>query len=75
MTDVRNEVAPAAADERGPNPHGSFIWYELMTTDPEGAGTFYSAVVPGWKFGGLVPTDVDYRMIERSASARQGERR
>ncbi len=27
---------------------GRFIWHELMTTDPEAAGSFYSKVVP-WK--------------------------
>lgn len=45
------------------NSHGSFIWYELMTTDPEGAGRFYGDVV-GWTFGDPVPAgDVEYRMI------------
>ena len=41
-----------------PNPHGSFIWYELMTTDPSAAGRYYTDVV-GWtvaKFGGQVPS-------------------
>jgi predicted enzyme related to lactoylglutathione lyase len=27
--------------------HGSFAWYELMTTDMEAAKAFYAAVV-GW---------------------------
>ncbi len=27
---------------------GSFIWYELMTPDPDAAGKFYGAVL-GWK--------------------------
>lgn len=31
-----------------PRIHGSFIWYELMTTDPEAAKAFYEAVV-GWR--------------------------
>jgi len=45
------------------NPHGSFIWYELMTTDPEGAKRFYGDVI-GWTIGDPVPTgDVEYRMI------------
>jgi predicted enzyme related to lactoylglutathione lyase len=45
-----------------PNPHGSFIWYELMTTDTAAAGRFYSDVV-GWTigdFGGGVP---GYRIL------------
>jgi hypothetical protein len=45
------------------NAHGSFIWYELMTTDPEGARRFYGDVV-GWTFGDPVPAgDVEYRLI------------
>ena len=31
--------------ESGEN--GRFLWYDLMTTDPEGAQAFYAAVV-GW---------------------------
>ena len=45
------------------NPHGSFIWYELMTTDPEGAKRFYEAVV-GWTIGEPAPAgDIEYRML------------
>ena len=51
---------------------GGFIWYELMTTDPAAAGNFYSAVVKGWTFGDRVPTDVDYRMIQRSDGGNAG---
>ena len=29
------------------NSHGRFVWYELMTTDMEGAKAFYANVV-GW---------------------------
>jgi predicted enzyme related to lactoylglutathione lyase len=32
------------------NKHGEFIWYELMTTDPDAARAFYEPVV-GWKSG------------------------
>jgi predicted enzyme related to lactoylglutathione lyase len=41
-------------------PRGRFVWHELMTTDPDGASTFYSKVV-GWK---TEPSDHDpsYRM-------------
>ncbi len=28
--------------------HGSWIWYELMTTDVTGAKSFYESIVPGW---------------------------
>ena len=41
------------------NPHGSFIWYELMTPDPAAAKRFYDAVV-GW--------NIDDRCRSRRAS-------
>ena len=44
---------------------GSHIWYELMTTDPDGAKSFYGSIVPGWNFGDPIGGDQDYRMIER----------
>lgn len=49
------------------NPQGSFIWYELMTPDPDGSKAFYDAVV-GWAIDAetSVPGGaVDYRMIVR----------
>ena len=64
MTDVRTEAGPTLA-ERRPNPQGNFIWYELMTPDPEGAKAFYDAVV-GWNIGEAVPEFGGYRMIGRS---------
>ena len=30
------------------NPHGSFIWYELLTSDTAAAGRFYADVL-GWQ--------------------------
>lgn len=45
------------------NRHGSFIWYELMTTDAAAAERFYSDVV-GWRvepFGG--GGGMDYRIL------------
>lgn len=45
--------------------HGSFIWYELLTTDPLGAKAFYDTVV-GWDIDGASASpDMDYRMIKR----------
>lgn len=48
------------------NPVGSFIWYELMTSDADGASAFYASVV-GWKVGAnaMPQAGMDYRMIER----------
>ncbi len=45
------------------NPHGSFIWYELLTKDPSAAKAFYDDVV-GWNIDAERPSDdMDYRMI------------
>jgi uncharacterized protein len=65
MTDVRTEAAPAKAGASGPNPQGDFIWYELMTPDPEGSKAFYDALV-GWTIGEGAPEYNGYRMIGRS---------
>jgi predicted enzyme related to lactoylglutathione lyase len=65
MTDVRDEaVATAAANDRGSG-RGSFIWYELMTTEPDGAKAFYDAVV-GWNVETQSQFPNGYRMIGRS---------
>jgi predicted enzyme related to lactoylglutathione lyase len=68
MTDVRTQDAQTLTQEKptGPNPEGDFIWYELMTPDPEGSKAFYDAVV-GWEIGGEGPPEYGgYRMIGRS---------
>jgi hypothetical protein len=66
MTDVREASAPATQQNRtGPNPPGDFIWYELMTTDADGAKAFYDAVV-GWNFGEPAAEYNGYRMINTS---------
>jgi predicted enzyme related to lactoylglutathione lyase len=72
MTDVRDEAATAAPVESRGNSRGDFIWYELMTTDADAAGRFYSAVVQGWRFGERMPGDLDYRGIERSDGGNAG---
>ncbi|RST29883.1 VOC family protein [Sphingomonas ginkgonis] len=53
------------------NPHGSFIWYELMSPDPEGAKTFYDAVV-GWDIEPKPAGELDYRMIRRGDGGNAG---
>ena len=65
MSDVRETDAPSARSDNAPNPPGDFIWYELMTTDAEGAKAFYDAVV-GWTFSEGSPEYGGYRMINRS---------
>lgn len=73
MTDVRDDVAPAPKQEQhsGGKPQGDFIWYELMTSDADGARTFYDAVV-GWNIGESVPEYNGYRMIGRSDGGMAG---
>ena len=56
------------------NPPGSFIWYELLTTDSNAAATFYGAVV-GWKIAGQadpMEDGRDYRTIGRSDGGSAG---
>ena len=72
MTDLRTEAAPAASAGSPRNPHGSHIWYELMTSDPDGAKAFYDAVVPGWSIGDRLEGEQDYRMIGRSDGGSAG---
>jgi uncharacterized protein len=44
------------------NKHGDFIWYELMTTDADGARDFYQELV-GWNIEAAPSGPMDYRMI------------
>ncbi len=44
------------------NKHGDYIWYELMTTDPDGAAAFYGAVL-GWSFAPSGQSGMDYRLF------------
>jgi hypothetical protein len=62
MTDVR-DAAPAATEARA-SKSGSFIWYELMTPDPDAAKAFYDAVV-GWNVAAESQFPNGYRMIGR----------
>jgi uncharacterized protein YbaA (DUF1428 family) len=51
--------------EERPQEQGDFIWYELMTPDPDGAKAFYDAVV-GWNIEAQSNFPNGYRMIGRS---------
>ena len=57
------------------NPPGSFIWYELLTTDANAAAKFYGAVV-GWKIPDRAdpnaPAGRDYRMLGRDDGGNAG---
>ncbi len=48
------------ADSR--NPHGSFIWYELLTADPDAAAAFYGDVI-GWTAASAGQPGIDYRIF------------
>lgn len=54
-----------------PNPHGSFIWYELISPDPAASKAFYDAVV-GWDIEPEPAGDMDYRMIRKSGGGNAG---
>ena len=64
MTDVRDTAAPSTAQDNAPDHTGAFIWYELMTTDADGAKAFYDKVV-GWDIGQGEAAYQGYRMINR----------
>jgi predicted enzyme related to lactoylglutathione lyase len=44
------------------NPHGSFIWYELLTADPDAAAAFYGEVI-GWTAASAGQPGIDYRIF------------
>jgi predicted enzyme related to lactoylglutathione lyase len=53
------------------NPHGSFIWYELISPDPDASKAFYDAVV-GWDIEPAPAGEMDYRMIRRADGGNNG---
>lgn len=44
------------------NAHGEHIWYELLTSDPDAAGAFYTDVL-GWSIAPAGMEGIDYRII------------
>jgi predicted enzyme related to lactoylglutathione lyase len=50
---------------------GQFIWYELITPDPDAAKAFYDAVA-GWDIEPQPAGPLDYRMIRRSDGGNAG---
>lgn len=72
MSDVADAPSARESEAVSSADQGGFIWYELMTSDAGGAGSFYSAVIKGWSFGDRVPTEVEYRMIQRSDGGNAG---
>lgn len=45
-----------------PNSHGDFIWYELITSDPDAAADFYGRAV-GWTARDSGQSGMDYRLL------------
>jgi predicted enzyme related to lactoylglutathione lyase len=64
MTDVRDQES-SEITVGNPANQGSFIWYELVTSDIAGAKTFYDSVI-GWNIADKSDFPIDYRMIGRS---------
>lgn len=44
------------------NLHGDFVWYELLTSDPDAAAKFYGAVI-GWQVRDSGQSGTDYRLF------------
>jgi uncharacterized protein len=72
MSEVTDAPALAEAKDKPRKLQGSHIWYELMTSDPDGATAFYGAVVPGWTIGQPIGGEQDYRIIGRSDGGSAG---
>jgi predicted enzyme related to lactoylglutathione lyase len=72
VSDTTYAPSRAASNDERTSTHGSFIWYELITPDPEGAKAFYDAVI-GWNIDAKpAPGPVEYRMIGRSDGGNAG---
>lgn len=61
MTDLATD-APAETAGCKPNWQGTFIWYELMTTDEDAAIAFYREVV-GWTASDAEQPDMRYTIL------------
>ena len=48
------------------NPHGTPIWYELLSSDADASKAFYEQVI-GWTIHDAEPGGMDYRMIDAGA--------
>jgi uncharacterized protein len=51
---------------------GSWIWYELMTTDTAASKGFYEAVVPGWSLSPGAPETGGYGFIRNADGGMSG---
>jgi predicted enzyme related to lactoylglutathione lyase len=60
---TRGKLVMSNADIRG-----KFVWHELMTTDPDSAGDFYTSIVP-WK---MQPSGMPGYTLWMSGATREG---
>jgi predicted enzyme related to lactoylglutathione lyase len=51
----------------GRNTHGSFIWYELLSPDPDSAAAFYGDVI-GWTAADSGQPEVDYSLFSAAGT-------
>lgn len=61
MTEADTALAPHGSATTA-NPHGSFIWYELLTSDLDAAADFYGDLI-GWTAADSGQPDMDYRIF------------
>ncbi|WOJ95649.1 VOC family protein [Congregibacter brevis] len=59
---VQYNLPPVSADVDGDRRAGKFIWHDLISDDPEGTETFYSALF-GWEFRSLELLGASYWII------------
>jgi predicted enzyme related to lactoylglutathione lyase len=71
MSEVGEAPPRADANARACKSQGSFVWYELMTPDPEGAKAFYEPVV-GWSMTTGHGDNQDYGFITRTGGGMSG---
>jgi predicted enzyme related to lactoylglutathione lyase len=72
MSETTDTLSRSASNEdQRTNLRGSFIWYELLTPDPDGAKAFYDALV-GWDIEPEPAGEMDYRMIRRGDGGNAG---
>ncbi len=62
MSEVTDAPLRPANEDAKTSAHGSHIWYELLTPDPDNAKIYYDAVA-GWDIEPRSAGEMDYRMI------------
>lgn len=71
MPEVADAPHSASTSTRPDKSQGNFVWYELMTPDPDGARAFYEPVV-GWSMTTSHGDNQDYGFITRTGGGMSG---